>query len=356
MAVMSFASGPTTLPRSVLAALKRDIEEWRSSGQSLLALPFTGADFAETLYEAERDLRSLIGIPSTHHVLFLQGGAFAHFSLLAMNLAGAHDHATYIDTGHWTGRAIKEAGPWVNIRIGAKGDGVSLPRPASWEISPGSAYCHYATNETADGLQYHLMPDTGAVPLVVDASADFLTRALPIERFGLLYASAQKNLGAAGLTVLIIRDDLLRRARRGTPAPFDYTRQAKEKSKVNTPTTFAVAVAARMLEWMIGEGGLEALEERSRRKSAKLYAAIDDSGYYRAPVTVADRSLVNIRFHLPTPDLDRMFLEDASANGLLHLGGHPCIGGLRANLYNGVPEAAVDTLIDFMADFQCRRG
>lgn len=356
MVVTSFASGPTTLPPEVQEGLAHDVMAWRSSGQSVLALPFTGPEFTEILDEAERDLRALLHIPSGYRVLFLQGGAFAHFALVALNLGGQHQHADYVETGLWSRRAVGEARPWIDVRLAARGDGASLPPPETWQLSPHAAYCHYTSNETADGLQYHAVPDTGSVPLVGDMSADLMTRPIPVERFGLIYASAQKNFGAAGLTLVIVRDDLLGRARPGTPAPFDYTRQAKERSRVNTPATFAIWVASRMLRWLLDAGGLESAEERSRRKSARLYAAIADGGFYNAPAAERDRSLVSVRFHLPTRELEGMFLDEATERNLLYLGGHPSVGGIRANLYNGVPESAVDALVAFMGDFQRRRG
>lgn len=354
--VTSFASGPASLPAPVLEGLLQDILEWRSSGQSVLELPFTGLDFTQVLEEAEQDLRTLLSIPSSHRVLFLQGGASAHFALVPMNLGGGHDHADYVETGHWSRRAIAEARPWLDVRLAAHGDGASLPSPAEWKVSPDSAYCHYTSNETADGMQFSSIPETGDVPLVADMSADLLTRPIPVDRFGLIYASAQKNLGAAGLTIVIAREDLLRGARAGTPAPFDYTRQARERSRVNTPPTFAVAVAARMLRWLIETGGLKAAEQRSLHKSSALYAAIDQSGFYASPVASKDRSTVSVRFDLPSAALEKLFLDEASARGILYLGGHASVGGLRASLYNGVPVSAVETLTAFMRDFQRRRG
>lgn len=353
---MSFASGPATLPPVVVEALQSEIGHWRDSGQSLLALPFTSKEFGRILDEAEQALSALLGVPPGYAVLFLQGGAFAHFALLAMNLAGEGASADYVETGLWSRRAMAEACPWVGVRCAALGSGHELPSPETWRVSPAAAYCHYTSNETADGLQYHAVPDTGAVPLVADMSADFCTRPLPLERFGLVYASAQKNLGGAGLTVVIVREDLLGRTRPGTPAPFDYTRQARERSRVSTPPTFAIAVAAKMMAWLIAEGGLTAAAERARRKSARLYAVIDAGDFYRAPVARADRSHVSVRFHVPTTQLEDMFLAEAEAEGLLYLAGHPSVGGLRASLYNGVPEEAAEALAGFMTDFARRRG
>lgn len=356
VAVTSFASGPTTLPKPVLKAVSRDIREWRSSGQSVLTLPFTGSEFSCILDDAEQMLRALLAVPTHYRVLFLQGGAYAHFAMLPFNLANGCTSADYVEAGHWSRRAVQEAMPWIDVRLAGQGDGTSLPAPETWHLSSGAAYCHYTSNETADGLQYQTLPDTDGVPLVADMSADLLTRPVEVDRFGLIYASAQKNLGVAGLTLVIVRDDLLGRARQGTPAPFNYTLQARERSKVNTPPTFAIAVAARMMHWLDETGGVSAAGMRSRRKSAKLYAVIGNGGFYSSPLAVENRSLVSVRFHLPSKTLDDMFVDEAAQSGLYHLHGHPSVGGLRANLYNGVSEEAVGRLADFMIDFRRRRG
>jgi phosphoserine aminotransferase len=356
MPVFSFASAQAPLPPAVIEAFAKDIAGWRNSGQSVLALPFTGIEFSALLAELERNLRTLLNIPEQYRVLFLQGGASAHFALLPMNLAGHSDPAAYVETGHWSRRAMTEARHWCHISVAARGDGVSLPPPDCWRMPADAAYCHYTSNETAGGLQFHATPCIGDVPLVADMSADLLTRPIDVERFGLIYASGQKNFGAAGLTMVIVRDDLLGRARSGTPAPFDYTLQAAQKSKVNTPPTIAIAVAASMLNWIAGEGGIGVMARRNRRKSEMLYAEIDGSGFYRSPLAPSDRSLVSVRFHLPNASLETQFLNEAEENGLLHLKGHPAVGGLRASLYNSVPEEAAAALAAFMADFRSRRG
>lgn len=356
MGVFSFASGPAALPQCVIEDVRRDINEWRDSAQSLLELPFGGREFGAILNEAECDLRHLLNIPENHRVLFLQGGALTQFSALPMNLLGKREVADYVETGYWSRRAISEAAPWARIRLAGRGDGRSLPPPETWELSPNSAYCHFTSNETADGLQYQCTPHTGDLPLVADMSADFLTRPIAVERFGLLYASAQKNLGAAGLTIAIVRENVLGVASPCTPGPLDYTRQARELSKVNTPPTFAIAVAARMLRWLMNNGGLEAAAVRSRARSARLYEVIDSDGYYSSPVVVADRSHVSVRFHLSSPELEAAFLDEAATQGLRHLAGHPAVGGLRASLYNGIGDEAIDALVAFMNDFRRRRG
>lgn len=356
MVPFSFASGPSALPPLVRAALSRDVADWRGSGFSALELPFTGQAFGEILAAAEDDLRALLALPASYRVLFLQGGASAQFALLPMNLLGTADHCDYVQSGYWSCRAIDEAAACCDVRVIATGSDTHLPHPGAWRQSADAAYCHFTSNETADGLQFHAFPEAVDAPLVADMTADFLTRPIPVERFGLIYASAQKNLGAAGLTIIIVREDLLGRAQRGTPAPFDYTRQAAARSKVNTPPTFAVLVAGRMLRWLLQYGGLEGAAERNRRKSQKLYAAIDGSGFYRCPVSAADRSSINVCFRLPDAHLEAAFLQEAEASGLFHLGGHARVGGLRASLYNPTPEAAVDALVSFMARFEQQRG
>lgn len=354
MGAFSFAAGAGTLPPEVRADLSHAVADWHESGFSALELPFTTPAFRDVLESAEDDLRTLLEVPASYRVLFLQGGASAHFALVPLNLSESEDCCDYAESGYWSRRAIEEARSWCRVNVLATADGLRLPD--CWKRSARAAYCHFTSNETADGLQFRTFPDPGGVPLVCDMTGDFLMRPIPVTRFGLIYASAQKTLGAAGLTVVIVHEDLLGHARRGTPAPFDYTRQANARSTVNTPPTFSVVVAQRMLTWIVANGGLAGIEARSRRNSDALYAAIDDSGFYHCPVARRDRSRVSICFRTPTPALDDLFVEEAAAAGLLHLKGHPRVGGLRASLYNAVSAKAVHTLIDFMADFRHRRG
>lgn len=351
MGTFSFASSVSVLPREVREQLAQDVADWQGSGSSALELPFNDRAFGDIMAAAEYDLRVLLDLPSYYHVLFLQGGASAQFGLLPLNLVRRGEHCDYVDSGYWSRRAIEAAASTCCAEVIASGNGASLPSPSSWRRSSNAAYCHFTSNETAEGLQFHEFPEPNSVPLIADMTADFLTRPLPVERFGLIYASAQKNLGAAGLTIVVVRRDLLGRARPGTPAPFDYARQARALSKVNTPPTFAILVAARMLRWLRDSGGLEACMIRNKRKSERLYAAIDDSGFFYCPVAPADRSSVNVCFRAPNEELEELFLKAAEAEGLLHLRGHSKIGGLRASLYNAVPEEAVDALRSFMANF-----
>ena len=356
MAVYSFASGPSALPREVLTQLASDVTGYGGGELSALELPFSEGAISDVLAEAEADLRVLLDVPPNYRVLFLQGGASAQFALLPMNLLGARGHCDYVLGGHWSRRAVAEASRGTDVRVVASGDGLSLPDPQSWRRSSDAAYCHYTTNETADGLQFQSFPDPSEVPLVSDMTADLLTRTVPIDRFGLIYASAQKNLGAAGLTLMIVREDLLGQARQDTPAPFDYARQAEAGSKINTPPTFAVLVAHRMLKWLRKAGGVSSAEKRNKAKCARLYELIDSDDFYRCRVPPPHRSRINVCFRLAEPRLEEMFLAEAEAEGLVHLKGHPHVGGLRASLYNGVSERAVAALAAFMTDFKRRRG
>jgi phosphoserine aminotransferase len=272
-----------------------------------------------------------------------------------MTLSGEAGHCDYVDSGYWSRRAIEDATACCNVRVAATATTpTQLPHPAEWRRSADAAYCHFTSNESADGLQFHSLPDAGQTPLVADMTGDFLTRPLPVERFGLIYASTQKTLGVSGLTIVIVREDLLGRGRRGIPAPFDLARQAEARSRVNTPPTFSVLVVARMLHWVAESGGVEAAGARSREKSVRLYDAIDRSGFYRCPAARSDRSHVNVCFRLPDARLEEAFLREADAAGLLHLRGHPRVGGVRASFYPSTSEAAVDALIAFMSEFQRR--
>lgn len=355
MTSFSFSSAQATLPFSVLEELELDIRQWRDSGHSSFALAFS-REFEAIRAGAEMDLRHLLGLTFEHKVLFLQGGATAQFSLAPMNLLGEGETADYIETGLWSRRASKEASALGAIHVAAKGDGRSLPDPQTWRVSPKAVYCHVTSNETVEGLQFRAFPDLGGIPLVADMTADFLTRPIPLSPFGLIYASAQKNLGIPGLTVVVIHESLMGRVRKGTPSPFNYALQAAERSKVNTPPTFAIAIAAKMLRWLSRDGGLDAAEARAIRKSGSLYAIIDQDTFYSSPAAKNDRSRISVRFHIEQPNLESAFETEARANGLLHLRGHASVGGLRASMYNSVPQEAADALAEFMDDFRRRKG
>ncbi|HXH01955.1 MAG TPA: 3-phosphoserine/phosphohydroxythreonine transaminase [Candidatus Competibacteraceae bacterium] len=352
--IFNFAAGPATLPAQVLAQARDELLDWQGSGLSVLELPFTSPEFRVIQERAEADLRALLAIPDDYRVLFLQGGAYAHAALLAQNLLGGR-RADYVETGHWSRRAAGEAERYGRVDIAASGAAsgfTAIPPQEQWRLNPSAVYCHITSNETADGVQFHWIPDTGAVPLIADMTSDILSRPVDVRRYGLIYASAQKNIGPAGLTLVIVRETLLAQAPAALPAVFAYGCQAAAGSRVNTPPTFAVYLTGLVLQWLHRQGGLAEMARRNRDKSRRLYAAIDASGgFYRCPVALADRSWMNVRFHLPDDVLTTAFLAEAEAHGLRYLRGHGAVGGIRASLYNAMPEAGVEALIGFMADF-----
>ncbi|MBA3564928.1 MAG: 3-phosphoserine/phosphohydroxythreonine transaminase, partial [Gammaproteobacteria bacterium] len=298
-------------------------------------------------------------IPNEYAVLFLQGGATLQFAMVALNLAEQHSVADYLCTGLWSKKAHAEAERLCRARLAADASDnayTRIPDPAHWKLDPAARYLHYTTNETIGGVEFAFIPQPGDVPLVADMSSDILSRPVDVASFGIIYAGAQKNIGPAGLTLVIVRRDLLGRARAGTPSMLDYQAHADAGSMLNTPPTFAWYVAGLVFQWLEGEGGLKAMAGRNRRKADKLYAAIDGSSFYCNSVDPACRSRMNVPFVLADPALDSRFLQQAAAAGLANLKGHRSVGGMRASLYNAMPEAGVDTLIGFMHDFEARHG
>ena len=357
--VYNFAAGPGVMPREVLLEAQRELLDCRRSGMSILEMPFTGAEFQNIADQARRDLRELLELPPHYHVLFLPGGASTQFSLLPMNLLPPDGRADYVDTGHWSRKAIAEARRYVSVNVAASGAQHGyrrLPCRRYWQLDPQAGYCHITSNETADGLAYHRLPDTRGVPLVADMTSDFLSRPLDVERFGVIYAGAQKNVGPAGLTLVIIRDDLLRTAWPACPAALSYRVQVDSDNRFNTPPIQAIYLAGLVFRWLRSQGGLKAMAARNRRKSEALYSYIDASDFYACDRQVADRSRMNVCFHLAVPTLTAEFVEQARCQGLLNLQGHPAVGGLRASLYNTWPDAGVDALIAFMETFAARHG
>lgn len=354
----SAAAGP--LPEAVLDRVQRELPDWRGSGASVLALPFTSKAFRDLAAEAVAYLRALLEIPDGYRVLFMHGGASAQFAAVPLNLLRGRGAASYVDTGYWSGKAIAEARRYctVNVAASSAASGYDrVPDPAQWMTDAGAAYCHITSNETAHGLQYPAPPDSGDVPLVADMTSDFPTRPLEIPRFGLIYAGAQKNMGIAGLTVVIVREDLLGQANPSTPSVFDYGVQAKHSSLYNTPPTFAIYLAGLVFEWLHAQGGLATMAESNRRKSARIYTAIECSeGFYRCPVQAQWRSQVNVCFRLSNETLTRTFLEAAQCAGLFQLAGHPSAGGVRASLYNAMPEEGAGALAQFMGAFAARNA
>jgi phosphoserine aminotransferase len=347
----NFSAGPAQLPPEVLTKAKNEFLDWHGCGMSVMEMPFTSDEFKEISATAYQDLSQLINLPDNYHILFLQGGAYAHFSLVAMNLLGQKSSADYVQTGHWSTRAINEAKRYGHINIAASSEQTEfnhIPAFHQWNLDPEAAYCHITTNETANGVQFQNIPDM-VVPLVADVTSDFLTRQIDISKFGLIYASAQKNIGPSGLTIVIIRDDLLDQAMDIVPAVFNYGRQAQ--TRVNTPSTYSVYMAGLMFSWLLEQGGIENVEQQNRIKAKRLYDAIDNDDNYLCTVKPADRSLANICFELTNPDLAEDFLNQAKTKGLLNLKGHGIRGGIRASNYNAMPIDGIDALIDFMQAF-----
>jgi len=357
--VFNFAAGPATLPLEVLERTREELTDWRGSGMSVMEVSHRSKAFIALAGELESRLRELAGIPESYKVLFLQGGATAQFAGVPLNLAAASATADYLNTGSWSKKAIGEAKRFLTVHVAADESASgynSVPQPGSFELTPGAAYLHYTPNETIGGVEFPYVPQTGQVPLVADMSSTILSRPLEVEQFALIYAGAQKNIGPAGLCVVIVREDLVGNARAGTPAVLDYGAMAKDGSMLNTPPTFAWYIAALVLEWIKDRGGLSALGAHNRAKAEALYQAIDASGFYRNPVAKPCRSWMNVPFTLADPQLDKRFLAEAAEAGLVNLAGHRSVGGMRASLYNAMPMAGVQALIAFMKEFERRNG
>jgi phosphoserine aminotransferase len=352
--IYNFSAGPAVLPHSVLEQVQADLVNWQGSGMSVMEMSHRGPEFMGIMAEAEQDLRDLLAIPVNYKVLFLQGGATLQFAMVPLNLLRGKTKASYVQTGVWSKKAISEARRFCTVEIAASNEdrhGSYVPAQSTWQVSPDTAYVHIAGNETIGGVEYDFVPELGDIPLVSDASSHILSKPMDVSRFGLIYAGAQKNVGPAGLTLVIVREDLLGHAPAHTPTMLDYAIQAKDDSMHNTPPTFAIYVAGLVFKWLKALGGLEKMAEINARKAQQLYDLIDSSGFYRNPVEVRNRSRMNVPFTLPDPALDEVFLKGAKAHGLLQLKGHRSVGGMRASIYNAMPEAGVAALADYMAAF-----
>jgi len=355
----NFSAGPAALPEEVLRQAQAEMLEWDGVRASLMEVSHRGKEFIALAAESERDLRELLSIPANYKVLFLQGGATQHFAQIPMNLATRGQTADYVVTGDWGEKAAKEAKPSVSVRIAATSEATNydrIPARASWDLDPNAAYLHYTPNETIRGVEFHEIPDAGDVPLIADMSSTILSRPLDVSRFGLIYAGAQKNIGAAGLVVMIVREDLLARCPKDLPKIFNYAEQAAQDSMLNTPNTFGWYLAALVFKWLKKQGGLKAMEERNRAKAELLYGYIDGSGFYKNPVETGARSWMNVPFTLPREALDAAFLKESNDAGLLALKGHRAVGGMRASIYNAMPIEGVRALVEFMRDFAKRHG
>jgi len=357
--IYNFSAGPAMLPDAVLTRAQNEMLDWNGSGMSVMEMSHRGKEFMSIAAQAEADLRKLMGIPENYRVLFLQGGASSQFAMVPINLLGDKTSADYLLTGQWSKKAVAEAKRYCNVSVIAD-TGISnfttAPSQTDLVLSSDPAYVHYTPNETIVGVEFGYIPETGDVPLVADMSSTILSRPIDVSRYGVIYAGAQKNIGPAGLTIVIVRDDLIGKASENMPAMFDYRIHADNDSMYNTPPTYAWYLAGLVFDWALQQGGLPALGEVNRRKAEKLYAAIDSSGFYTNPVDPGCRSWMNVPFILADASLDAAFLEEAAAHQLKTLKGHRSVGGMRASIYNAMPEAGVDALIEFMADFEKRNG
>ena len=358
MRVYNFAAGPAALPLEVLETARSELTDWRGSGMSVMEVSHRSKAFVAVAEEAEADLRDLLGVPGNYKVLFLQGGATLQFAAIPLNLAPVGATVDYVNTGAWSEKAIKEARrhATVNVIADAKAQNyLGIPPESGWKRTPGAAYLHYTPNETISGVEFHSIPASDA-PLVGDVSSTILSRPLEVARYGLLYAGAQKNIGPSGLTVVIVRDDLIGRARSGLPAVLDYQAVAAEGSMLNTPPTFAWYLAGLVFKWLKAQGGLAAMAQRNRAKAELLYGYIDASGWYLNPIEKDARSWMNVAFRLKDAALEPAFAKEALAAGLTNLEGHRSVGGMRASIYNAMPLAGVEALIAFMREFARRHG
>ncbi|MAS10679.1 3-phosphoserine/phosphohydroxythreonine transaminase [Salinisphaera sp.] len=357
--VYNFSAGPATLPVEVLEKAQADLLDWQGSGMSVMEMSHRGDAFVSIAEKATQDLRKLLNVPDNYSVLFLQGGAAGQFAGVPMNLFGDSDKADYVVTGNWGKKAVKEAKKYGDIAVAAsseEGGFTEIPDRGGWQLRDDAAYVHYTPNETIQGVEFPDVPEVGDVPLVADWSSAFLSKPIDVSKYGVIYAGAQKNAGPAGVTMVIVRNDLMGSAIKSTPMVLDYQQQADADSMLNTPPCFAWYMAGLTFEWILANGGLEGMAERNKRKADKLYGFIDSSDFYRNPVAPEARSRMNVPFLLADDDLNKAFLAQAEEAGLSTLKGHRSVGGMRASIYNAMPEAGVDALIDFMRGFEKDNG
>ena len=357
--IFNFAAGPAVLPLEVLEQAQRDLVALPGVGMSILEISHRSKPFDEIIQGCEADLRTLAGIPEGYHVLFLQGGASLQFSMVPMNLLPEGGSADYIVTGAWSQKAVKEARRVAGVKIAATAETekfTRIPRQEELTLDPNAAYVHYTTNNTIFGTEWHHVPEVGSVPLVADMSSDIFSRPVAVSRFAMIYAGAQKNLAPAGVTLAIMRDDMVRRTPATLPTMLQYAVHAENKSLYNTPPVFAIYVMRLVMTWLLKNGGLDAIEKRNIRKADTLYREIDRTGFYRGHAQKDSRSRMNITFRLPSEELEKQFAKEATAAGLDGLKGHRSVGGLRASVYNAFPQAGVDALVQFMQAFEKKNG
>jgi phosphoserine aminotransferase len=357
--IFNFSAGPAVLPVQVLEQAQRELVSLPGVGMSVMEISHRSKTFEDILNTSIADLRELAGIPSNYQVLMLQGGASLQFSMVPMNLLGAGATADYVDTGTWADKAIKEAKKVGKVTVtgSTKADNYNrIPGPGEIALTPGAAYVHITTNNTIEGTEWKALPDVGDAPLVTDASSDILSGPLDVSRFGLIYAGAQKNLGPSGVTLVIVRDDLLARSQASLPTMLNYKVLAENNSLYNTPPTFGIYIFGLTMKWLKSLGGLSGIAALNQRKAAKLYAEVDRTGFYRGTAQKESRSLMNVTFRLPSEELEKKFDKEATTAGLDGLKGHRSVGGMRASIYNAFPEEGIDALVEFMREFEARNG
>jgi len=357
--VFNFSAGPAVLPQPVLEKARDEMLDWHGSGMSVMEMSHRGKEFIAIHAQAEASLRELLAIPKNYKVLFLQGGAIAENAIVPMNLLRGRTAADYINTGEWSKKSIKEAKKYCSVNVAASSEDRNfsyIPPAESWRLNKDAAYVHICSNETIGGVEYHWVPDTGETPLVADMSSHILSRPVDVSRYGLIYAGAQKNIGPAGLTIVIVRDDLLGQALPITPSAFDYKQQADTDSMLNTPPTYAVYIAGLVFEWLKQLGGLPEIEKRNVAKAGLLYDYLDQSRFFISPIEKPDRSRMNVPFKLRDESLDEAFLKGAQQRGMLQLKGHRSVGGMRASIYNAMPIEGVQALVGYLQEFEKSHG
>jgi phosphoserine aminotransferase len=357
--IFNFSAGPAALPEPVLRQAAEEMLDWHGSGMSVMEMSHRGREFISIAEQAEARLRRLLAVPANYKVLFMQGGAIAENAIVPMNLLRGRASVDFIDTGEWSKKSIKEAKKYARVNVAASAEAsgyTTIPPRESWKLDPGAAYVHICGNETIGGVQYHFTPDVGAVPLVADLSSEILSRPIEVAKYGLIYAGAQKNIGPAGLTIVIVRDDLIGQPHPLLPSAFDYKTVADNESMYNTPPTYAIYIAGLVFQWIEAQGGLKAMEAHNRAKAALLYDYLDTTRFYTAPVDKACRSWMNVPFKLADERLDGEFLKGAEAAGMAQLKGHRSVGGMRASIYNAMPLAGVQALVAYMKAFEAHHG
>jgi phosphoserine aminotransferase len=359
MSVYNFSAGPAVLPKEVLQRAAEEMLDWHGSGMSVMEMSHRGPEFIEIAATAEADLRKLLSLSDDYAILFLQGGAIGENAIVPMNLLGDRKTIDFINTGEWSKKSIKEAKKYAQVNVAASSEDEHfsyVPPRDRWKLTADAAYVHVCTNETIGGVEYHWVPDVGATPLVADMSSHILSRPIDVSKYGVIYGGAQKNAGPAGLTMVIVRKDLMDRALPITPSAFHWKEQAEADSMLNTPPTYAIYIAGLVFKWLLAQGGLAAIEKKNVAKAQLLYETLDASSFYWNPVLKADRSRMNVPFKLRDEALDTPFLKGAQERGLLQLKGHRSVGGMRASIYNAMPIEGVQTLVDYMREFERKHG